>query len=94
MFVVFFETLPLCWLIFSLLVTFACFKRTPSRHAICHASCCRVFDAEVAAIFDATVNFGKAMKEKFFRARNNNDIVPRIPPHPYKHVGKEIYFDR
>lgn len=54
----------------------------------------RVFDAEVAAIFDATVNFGTSMKDKFFRARNNNDIVPRIPPRPYKHVGKEIYFDR
>lgn len=54
----------------------------------------RVFDAEVADIFDATVNYGTAMKYKCFRLRNNNDIVARVPPLPYKHVGTEIYFDR
>lgn len=54
----------------------------------------RVFDSEVADIFNATVNHGKAMKDKFFRPRNNNDIVTRVPPVPYKHVGTEVYFDR
>eukprot|EP00903_Cladosiphon_okamuranus_P009618 g9154.t1 len=54
----------------------------------------RVFDTEVADIFDATVNHGTKMKDKCFRSRNNNDIVTRVPPLPYKHVGKEIYFDR
>ncbi|CAM9965189.1 unnamed protein product, partial [Hapterophycus canaliculatus] len=29
-----------------------------------------------------------------FRCRNNNDIVPRVPPSPYEHIGHEIYFDR
>lgn len=54
----------------------------------------RVFGTEVADIFDATVNHGTKMKDKYFRFRNNNDIVPRVPPLPYKHVGREIYFDR
>lgn len=53
-----------------------------------------VFDTEVAEIFDATENHGTKMMDKFFRSRNNNDIVTRVPPLPYKHVGKEIYFDR
>lgn len=55
---------------------------------------CRVFDLAVADAFDKTVNHGTAMKDKCFRSRNNNDIVTRIPPLPYKHVGTEIYFDR
>ena len=53
-----------------------------------------VFDTGVADSFDGTVNHGTKMKDKFFRSRNNNDIVPRVPPLPYQHVGTEIYFDR
>eukprot|EP00752_Nemacystus_decipiens_P002420 g2281.t1 len=49
----------------------------------------RVFNRAMAAHFDAT------MKHKYFRSRNNNDIVTRIPTPPgFKHVGTEIYFDR
>lgn len=54
----------------------------------------RVFDGKMAKVFDATVNYGTAMKDKYFRCRNNNDIVPRVTPPPYRHVGKEIYLDR
>ncbi|CAN0313119.1 unnamed protein product [Ectocarpus sp. 6 AP-2014] len=54
----------------------------------------RVFDSEVADIFDSKTNHGTRMKDKYFRGRNNNDIVTRIPPSPYKHVGTEVYFDR
>ncbi|CAM9839983.1 unnamed protein product [Ectocarpus sp. 4 AP-2014] len=54
----------------------------------------RVFDSEVATIFDSKTNHGNSMKDKYFRCRNNNDIVSRIPPSPYKHVGTEVYFDR
>ncbi|CAM9893130.1 unnamed protein product [Ectocarpus fasciculatus] len=54
----------------------------------------RVFDSEVADIFDSKTNHGTRMKDKYFRCRNNNDIVARIPPSPYKHVGTEVYFDR
>ncbi|CAN0234091.1 unnamed protein product [Laminaria digitata] len=32
--------------------------------------------------------------DKYFRCRNNNDIVPRIVPLPYCHVGTEMYLDR
>ncbi|CAN0531513.1 unnamed protein product, partial [Scytosiphon promiscuus] len=39
-------------------------------------------------------NHGTLLKEKHFRCRNNNDIVPRIVPAPYTHVGTEIYLDR
>ena len=53
-----------------------------------------MFDTDVADIFDATVNHATPMKDKFFRCKNNNDIVTSIPPRPYKHVGKEVYFDR
>ncbi|CAN0311378.1 unnamed protein product [Pylaiella littoralis] len=53
----------------------------------------RVFDNAAAANFDQTMNFGILMKEKYFRCRNNNDIVTRVPP-TYKHVGTEIYLDR
>ncbi|CAM9258411.1 unnamed protein product, partial [Hapterophycus canaliculatus] len=54
----------------------------------------RVFDAKLARIFDKTVNHGTVMKKKYFRCRNNNDVVPRVPPMPYEHVGTEIYLDR
>ncbi|CAM9248116.1 unnamed protein product [Scytosiphon promiscuus] len=54
----------------------------------------KVFDTDVADLFDAKDNYGTALKDKCFRCRNNNDIVPRVPPFPYKHVGHEIYFDR
>eukprot|EP00903_Cladosiphon_okamuranus_P009617 g9153.t1 len=49
----------------------------------------RVFNHAMAAQFDAT------MKHKYFRCKNNNDIVTRVPTPPgFKHVGTEIYFDR
>lgn len=35
----------------------------------------------------------KGMKERFFRAVNNNDVVPRIPSMKFSHVGKLLYFD-
>ncbi|CAN0019804.1 unnamed protein product [Scytosiphon promiscuus] len=54
----------------------------------------RVFDSKLASVFDQTVNHGTAMKDKYFRCRNNNDVVPRMPPIPYEHVGTEIYLDR
>ncbi|CAM9414270.1 unnamed protein product, partial [Laminaria digitata] len=54
----------------------------------------RVFDTEFAAHFDSKVNHGTLLKDKYFRCRNNNDIVPRIVPSPYCHVGTEIYLDR
>ncbi|CAN0454377.1 unnamed protein product, partial [Scytosiphon promiscuus] len=44
--------------------------------------------------FDAKVNHGTALKDKYFRCRNNNDVVPRVVPLPYCHVGTEIYLDR
>ena len=53
-----------------------------------------MFDGKLARIFDATVNHGATMKSKYFRCRNNNDIVPRVPGFFFRHVGKEIYLDR
>ena len=55
---------------------------------------CRVFDGALAAHFDSKLNHGALLKDKYFRCRNNNDIVPRIVPPPYCHVGTEIYLDR
>ncbi|CAM9545693.1 unnamed protein product [Laminaria digitata] len=49
---------------------------------------------ELAAKFDSKLNHGTLLKDKYFRCRNNNDIVPRIVPLPYAHVGTEIYLDR
>lgn len=66
----------------------------PTWSQILRTFLCRVFDAEVADIFNEMVNHGTPMKDKCFRSRNNNDIVTRIPPSPYKHVGTEVYFDR
>lgn len=54
----------------------------------------RVFDGSLAACFDAFENHGTPLKKKYFRCRNNNDIVPRVVPPPYVHVGTEIYLDR
>ncbi|CAN0420449.1 unnamed protein product, partial [Ascophyllum nodosum] len=54
----------------------------------------RVFNGPLAEEFDAKINYGIPLKDKCFRCRNNNDIVPRIPPYPYTHVGTEIYIDR
>ncbi|CAM9523149.1 unnamed protein product, partial [Ascophyllum nodosum] len=54
----------------------------------------RVFNRQIAAFFDCSDNCGTALKEKYFRCRNNNDVVPRVPFTPYKHVGTEIYLDR
>lgn len=55
----------------------------------------RVFDTDMAKSFDEKVNFGMPLKAKCFRGRNNNDIVPRLPPRPlFAHVGTELYFDR
>lgn len=53
----------------------------------------RVFDSGMAKIFNEKINYGVAMKDKYFRCRNNNDIVTRVP-FGYAHVGTEIYFDR
>lgn len=52
-----------------------------------------VFDSDAAADFDAKMNHGTPMKHKYFRCRNNNDIVPRVPL-TMTHVGTEIYLDR
>lgn len=54
----------------------------------------RVFESTAAANFDSKINHGTPMKGKYFRCRNNNDIVTRVPALPYKHVGTEIYLDR
>ncbi|CAN0222365.1 unnamed protein product [Ectocarpus sp. 6 AP-2014] len=55
----------------------------------------RLFDPSAAAGFDSRMNDGTPLKEKYFRCRNNNDIVTRIPlPPSYEHVGTEIYLDR
>lgn len=55
---------------------------------------CRVFDGEFAPHFDSKLNHGTPLKDKYFRCRNNNDVVPRMVPPPYTHVGTEIYLDR
>ena len=55
---------------------------------------CRVFDSTLAAHFDSRLNHGTLLKDKHFRCRNNNDIVPCMMPPPYCHVGTEIYIDR
>ena len=34
-----------------------------------------------------------SMKDKYFRCRNNNDIVTRVPA-LMTHVGTEVYLDR
>lgn len=49
----------------------------------------------MAGSFDAKLNLGVPLKSKYFRARNNNDIVTRLPAPPlFEHVGTEIYFNR
>lgn len=53
----------------------------------------RVFESKAAASFDSKVNHGTAMRDKYFRCRNNNDIVTRVPA-SLTHVGTEIYLDR
>lgn len=52
----------------------------------------RVLNADLATNFDKATNNGTPMKDKYFRCRNNNDIVPRMPP-TFVHVGTEIYLD-
>ncbi|CAN0223723.1 unnamed protein product [Ectocarpus sp. 6 AP-2014] len=55
----------------------------------------RLFDPSAAAGFDSRMNDGTPLKDKYFRCRNNNDVVTRVPPPPsYEHVGTEIYLDR
>ncbi|CAN0420456.1 unnamed protein product [Ascophyllum nodosum] len=54
----------------------------------------KIFNGPLAEEFDAKINYGIPLKDKCFRCRNNNDIVPSIPPYPYNHVGTEIYIDR
>ncbi|CAM9380631.1 unnamed protein product [Laminaria digitata] len=54
----------------------------------------RVFDRDSAWQYDSKLNHGTPLKDKHFRCRNNNDIVTRVPPFPYEHVGTEIYLDR
>ncbi|CAM9812177.1 unnamed protein product [Ascophyllum nodosum] len=51
----------------------------------------RVFNGPLAKEFDAN---SIQLKDKCFRCRNNNDIVPRMPPYHYTNVGTEIYVDR
>lgn len=61
----------------------------------CAAVVGRVFDRSLALNFDKRMNHELMLKSKCFRARNNNDIVSRLPlPPGYHHVGTEIYFDR
>ena len=47
----------------------------------------RVGNAAFARAFD------KAIKQRFFRLVNNNDMVTRMPRINYKHVGQLLYFD-
>ncbi len=49
----------------------------------------RVMDFKLAG------NFNQAMKKRFFRVVNNNDVVTRVPPQVsgYSHVGLLYYFD-
>eukprot|EP00904_Undaria_pinnatifida_P002282 jgi/Undpi1/12054/HiC_scaffold_4.g01753.m2 len=54
----------------------------------------RVFDGQLSKHFDEKINHGTAMKDKHFRCRNNNDIVPRMVPPPFEHAGTEVYLDR
>lgn len=54
----------------------------------------RVFNDAMGKQFDAKENHGSTMKNKYFRCRNNNDIVPCVPGIPYTHVGTEIYLNR
>ncbi|CAM9479691.1 unnamed protein product [Sphacelaria rigidula] len=57
----------------------------------------RVFDADLATGFNAKMNDGEYLRNKCFRVRNNNDIVPHVPPSfllEYRHVGTDVYFDR
>lgn len=55
----------------------------------------RVFDDAAAGYFDQKMNHGTKLMDKYFRCKNNNDVVTRIPPwNPYTHVGTEIYLDR
>ena len=53
-----------------------------------------MFDNDLAKAFDATDNYGTLMKDKVFRARNNNDAVTRVPTWPFEHIGTLVYFDR
>lgn len=53
----------------------------------------RVLNAHLAKNFDKAMNSGTPMKDKYFRCRNNNDVVSRVPP-TFVHVGTEIYLDR
>lgn len=70
----------------------------PNRSDVCKPlsrdNACRVFDGALAAQYDAKMNHGTLLKDKHFRCRNNNDIVPCIMPPPYCHIGTEIYLDR
>lgn len=52
-----------------------------------------MFDSTAAANFDSKINYGAPMKDKYFRCKNNNDIVTRLPA-LLTHVGTEIYLDR
>ncbi|CAN0092157.1 unnamed protein product, partial [Ectocarpus fasciculatus] len=53
----------------------------------------KLLGRSAAAGFDARLNDGTPLKDKYFRCRNNNDVVTRVPP-GYNHVGTEIYLDR
>lgn len=61
-----------------------------------------MFDTEAAEKFDTYDNFGVLMKEKSYRAVNNNDIVTCIPPDTalelqglnYQHIGTKVYINR
>ena len=53
----------------------------------------RVFESTAAANFDSKMNHDTPMKDKYFRCRNNNDVVTRVPA-SFTHVGTEVYLDR
>lgn len=54
----------------------------------------RVFDEELARVFNEHKNGNTDLRSKSFRIRNNNDLVTKVPFPLYRHIGQEIYFDR
>lgn len=54
----------------------------------------RVFSKPLADMWDEYVNDGIPMKEKYFRCRNNNDIVCTLPLGNYQAVGTEVNLNR
>jgi len=46
-----------------------------------------VFDAAAARLYQSTLG------DQTFRFENNADVVPKVPPLKYEHVGHHLYFD-